>query len=251
MSGIHISMNAWNEFLARILDRFEVKHNFSPEWLVNPGTKRRLKLDRYYPDAGIAIRFAGLSAKGQKQQSDWEVLENQQRDQIREELCKMNSVYLAVIHPVGDPIEQIDKILSTLRRAKASAEKEKKKSARNLEKALLQGRELRSRVNRDPEQMMATLAEGWRDRETNIVANLHSSLPNNGSKPKKGGQKIDLKRLKPRDQVVHERFGPGEIQTISGEGDEAMITITFENAETERQSKTFMASLVADKLRRA
>ncbi|MEM7127478.1 MAG: hypothetical protein AAF702_14195 [Chloroflexota bacterium] len=249
MAGIHISMNAWNEFLARSIESFEPQHNVSPEWLINPGTKRRLKLDRYYPDAGIAIRFAGLTAKGQKRQSDWEVLEEQQRDQIREELCKMHNVFLAVIDPIGDPVKQADKVISSLRRAKRSIEGQKKNIARKIERSMLKASELRSLILRNPEQMMASLAEGWRDRETNIVTELQSAAASNGTQSKKKGRKLNLKKLKPGDQVIHERFGPGKFVSVSGEGDDAMLAITFDNLEAEPQTKTFMASLVADKLR--
>ncbi|MBV7330268.1 hypothetical protein KFU94_18870 [Chloroflexi bacterium TSY] len=97
MSSLYLSMSAWREILARTLDGFEAQDNVSPEWLINPATRRRLKLDRYYPEAGIAIRFAGLTAKGQKRQSDWEILEAEQRDQTRIELCKLHGVHLAIM----------------------------------------------------------------------------------------------------------------------------------------------------------
>ena len=64
--SIPLAMNAWREILARIFDGFKAQDNVSPEWLINPATRRRLKLDRLYPDAGVAIRFAGLTAKGQR-----------------------------------------------------------------------------------------------------------------------------------------------------------------------------------------
>ena len=52
--------NAWREILTRIFDGLEVKLNFSPEWLVNPATNRRLKLDMLCPQVGLAVRLEGL-----------------------------------------------------------------------------------------------------------------------------------------------------------------------------------------------
>ena len=61
---MYTEMNAWREILARTFDGFFEQDNVSPEWLINPATKRRLKLDKFYPEAGLAIRFIGLVAKG-------------------------------------------------------------------------------------------------------------------------------------------------------------------------------------------
>lgn len=250
MSGIHISMNAWNEILARILDDFESQNNVSPDWLINPATKRKLKLDRYYPDAGIAIRFAGLTAKGQKRQDDWQVMEDQQRDQTRVELCKMHDVYLAVLDPIDDPLKQVDKIANSLRRAKKSAEGKRRVLAR-LEKAMSNASDLRSRIARNPEQMMATLAEGWRDREIRMLNELHSASATNGNGSKRRGRKINVAKLKPGDTIRHERFDQGEILEISGDGDDATITIQFGPGEDGNPvQKTFLVSLVADKIRK-
>jgi hypothetical protein len=60
-------VNAWREILARIFADFAAEQNLSPEWLINPETKRPLKLDLVYPEIGLAIRFAGL--RGAKQRA--------------------------------------------------------------------------------------------------------------------------------------------------------------------------------------
>ncbi len=99
MHSIPLAMNAWREVLSRIFEEFTAQDNISPDWLINPATRRRSKLDRYYPDAGVAIRFTGLTAKGQGRQSDRDALETEQRDQTRVELCRMNGVQLAIINP--------------------------------------------------------------------------------------------------------------------------------------------------------
>ncbi len=76
------------KFLLECLSALPPRDNVSPDWLVNPATRRKLKLDIYFVEAGVAVRFVGLTAKGQARQSDWEVLEAEQRDQTRAELCR-------------------------------------------------------------------------------------------------------------------------------------------------------------------
>ena len=53
-------INGWREVLARIFDGFETEYGVTPEWLINPETNRRLKLDCLFPDIGVAVRFVGL-----------------------------------------------------------------------------------------------------------------------------------------------------------------------------------------------
>src|SRR3954469_13383430 len=84
MSNIHVTINGWREMLARILKGFTAQENVSRDWLVNPATKRRPKIDLFSPEANLAFRFIGLTAKGQGRQSEWEVMEEEQRDQTRQ-----------------------------------------------------------------------------------------------------------------------------------------------------------------------
>ena len=250
MSSIYISMSAWREILARTLDGYEAQDNVSPQWLVNPATRRRLKLDRYYPDAHIAIRFTGLTAKGQKRASDWEALEAEQRDQTRTELCKMNGVQLAVISPDEEPLKQIDRYISALSSANRLSEESRagKRGTRTrnpLRKALSGASDLRSRIAKNPEQMMANLAECWRDRETGIASALQQpSLTNgtNGTGAKRRATKF--KAFNAGTPVTHDRFGAGTITAVSGDGEEATVSIDFGGD----QSRTFLISLVEGKL---
>ncbi len=247
MSSMFLAISAWREILARTLNDFDGQDNVSPDWLINPATRRKLKLDRYYPDAGIAVRFAGLTAKGQKRQSDWEALEIEQRDQTRSELCRVNGVQMVIIDPVDDPVKQVDNFVSLLSRASrvmAQSErpdKVKKKLMPALSKARSRLNELRSMIAKNPEQMMANLAESWRDRETGIATELQkASVINNGRT--KGKRKA--KSFSADQRVRHDRFGEGTITGITGEGEEATLSILFDAAE----ERTFLASLVQDKL---
>lgn len=243
--SIHLTMNAWNEILARTFVDFDGQTNVSPDWLINPATKRKLKLDRFYPDAGIAIRFVGLTAKGQRRQSDWDAMETEQRDQTRVELCRVNNVQLAVISPIDEPVKQIDNFVSTLSRASRvlaqskRPDKEKQKLMPALSKSRTQLGDLRSLINKNPEQMMANLAEAWRDREAGMVAELDKLK----REPKKKRKQKTLK-LATEQRVRHERFGEGVVTNLAGSGDDATLSILFDAAE----ERTFLLTLVSDKL---
>ena len=79
-----INTNAWREVLARVFDGFTAQYDVSPEWLVNPETNRRLKLDVLYPNIGVAIRFRGLQGRGWSQRPN---LEEEHKQKVRDYLC--------------------------------------------------------------------------------------------------------------------------------------------------------------------
>jgi hypothetical protein len=240
-------MNAWREIIARIFTDFEAQDNVSPAWLVNPATRRRLKLDKYFPDAGIAIRFTGLKAKGQKRQSDWEALETDQRDQTRSELCRINGVQLAVINPNEDPIKQLDALISTLSRSSRSlAQGDRSAADKNrwmpvLSEARSTAGELRARINKNPEQMIANLAESWRDRETGMVSALEDDQSTQQTTAPVSAGNVDYQTGL---RVHHSYFGDGVITEMNGNGGERMVEVLFD-AEPQR---TFLVSLVQDKM---
>lgn len=247
MSGVYLAMSAWREILARTLDGFEAQDNVSPDWLINPATKRKLKLDRYYPDLSIAVRFVGLTAKGQKRQSDWEVLETEQRDQTRVELCKMNGVQLAIIDPLEDPVKQLDRYARIIHKAHEAATESPrpKKRVTQLNKAKRTLSDLRGRLSKNPDQVIASLAESWRDRETSIATFLQASGADTLKQKNGSAKKVKaLKNLKVNQRVAHDRFGDGVITNIGGDGADPTISILFDGAE----EKSFLASLVLDKL---
>lgn len=239
-----LALNGWREILARVFEGFTAQTNVSPEWLVNPATRRRLKLDYYYPEAGIAARLVGLTAKGQPRQSDWEALEDEQRDQTRAELCRQNGVQLFLIDPLEDPVKQIDtltRLLSRASRTLAQSNRPDRDKARWMP-LLAEARErtatLRSRIDKAPEQMMANLAESWRDREA-------GPPPAPKPPPVPAVKAVAVGKLKAGRRVAHERFGPGVITARSDNGAEAKITILFDG----EQERTFLLALVQDKLR--
>ncbi len=244
MSTIFLTLNAWREILARVFEGFAAQTNVSPEWLVNPATRRRLKLDYYYPDVGIAARLAGLTAKGQPRQSDWEALEEQQRDQTRAEMCRQHDVQLFLIDPAEEMVKQLDlltRLLSRASRTLAQSGRPDRDKARwmpQLAEARERASDLRSRIDKAPEQMAANLAESWRDREA-------APPPAPEPLPMPALTAIAAADLKIGGRVVHERFGPGVITAREGEGAEATVTILFDG----EQERTFLLALVQDKLR--
>lgn len=249
----YLHMNAWREILARGFDGQAMQPNVSPDWLINPATKRRLKLDYLFPGIDVAVRFTGLTAKGQGRRSDWDALEDEQRDQTRVEMCKANGVQLAVIDPQDDPVKQMDGLLTVLSRASrvvAQGDKEKakkKKAMDDLAKVIAETNRIRGNLHTKPEQTLATLAESWRDREAGISTELQQSST-------AAAQKVDtvkavrkFKTLDEGQRVKHTSFGEGVITGLDGEGAEMRISILFDGD----RERTFLAALVADKLEKA
>lgn len=243
----YFAMNAWREILARIFDDTPGQDNVSPPWLINPATRRRLKLDRYYPDVGVAIRFVGLSAKGQRRQSDWEAMETQQRDQIRSELCRINAVQLALIDPNQEPVEQLDGLLRVLARASRMLatgdrpDQEKRAWMPALADARERTSELRALIRKRPGQMMANLAESWRDRESGLMASPAAVPDRREQTDRPGAPPV---KFTPGLRVRHSRFGDGVVTDVNSPKGEATVSILFDAAE----QKTFLVSLLSGKI---
>lgn len=238
---MYTEMNAWREMLARTFEGFVEQDNVSPAWLINPTTKRRLKLDKFYPDAGLAVRFVGLTAKGQRRQSDMEVAETEQRDETRTDLCRQNGVQLVLVDPADDPRKQLDYLLQALTRASrvlaqgSATPAYKQKWMPALHEARNRAHKLHSNLGKNGEQVMATLAESWRDRETGLAMGLQSApaplpVPTKPMMSYRVGQRVN-----------HERFGDGTITQVSEDGN---LSISFDGS----MERTFAAVLVHDKL---
>ncbi len=244
MFNTYLAMNGWHEALARIMEGIPAVDHISPPWLVNPATRRRLKLDRYFEEVGLAVRFVGLLAKGQRRQSDWEELEDEQRDQTRAELCRANGVQLVTINPYEDPVQQMEGLVRGLSRASrlmAQADRparEKQKWMQALSAARSRSEDLLARMRKNPEQVMASLAESWRDREAGLTTPVEAPA----SKPAR--PRTAARALRVEQRVRHTAFGEGVITALHGEGDEATVSILFDGA----QQRTFLAGLVGDKL---
>ena len=242
MSGVYLSISAWREIFERVFTGIPGQDNVTPEWLVNPATSRRLKLDKLYPDVGIAVRFIGLTAKGQGRQSDWEAMETEQRDETREELCRQNGVRLLRIDPDDeDVVKQMDALISALAHANRTQTPSKQSRLTRerritlLNQAYTVASDLRSRIAKAPTQVFASMAEAWRDRELGFAA---------APPPSKPVTRRKTITLRSGQLVHHERFGAGEVVMLDGEGEEQKVTLRFADG----QQRTFLVTLVQDKL---
>ena len=251
MSSAYLSVNAWREIFARVFDDADLQSNVSPDWLINPATRRRLKLDYLCQSVGVAVRFSGLTGKGRRR-GDWEILEEEQRDQTRDELCRLRGVQLAVIDPFDDPVKQMDRFLMVLSRASrmtaldGRTNREKGVSMDALAAAVQSANQLRFTLSRNPEQTVATLAEAWRDREANIATSLQEAAAVKAPQPTRSQQQA-LAQIACGQRIVHTHFGDGVVTEVSREGVDKRIKILFDGD----QERTFLASLLADKLEAA
>ena len=234
---------AWREVLERVLGQFESQENVKPEWLINPGTGRRLKLDLLYPEVGIAIRFTGLQGKRKRRRSDWEQLEEEQREQNRAELCRLNGVALVVINLTApEPrrvLNELEQALSAASRRVATGTLPKRQKAALMEKLDASRRtlaQLRSQL-KQPEDL-ALFAELWRDRETAAVTAAQAAAQADQST----AGRLSPRKYREGMRVRHLVFGLGVVERIHP--NDARVTVLFADGV----QRTFLASLVANKL---
>ncbi len=95
--------NAWLEIMEQILGEFQVTNNVTSDWLVDGEAGRRLKVDRLYPELGLAIRFKGsLSVARSARLDEIDLMEEAARDEIRARLCRQAGIALLVIDAESD-----------------------------------------------------------------------------------------------------------------------------------------------------
>ena len=239
----YLYLMGWNEILARVFEDFVTEKNTSPDWLINPATKRKLKLDYLFPEIGIAIRFTGMKARGQRRRkSDWEELEEKARNETRKELCRLHNIDLVLIHPADPfPAEQLKQLqisLDSARRRIAKAKKKKDQThiLEKLHRAHTQLETIRRHINK-PEDL-TLYAESWRDREAQAIAELQQAASTQPTR------KINPNRLKIGQKVKHSHFGVGRVTAIDKDQDDTYITIDF----VSKGERKFALSLLAGKL---
>jgi hypothetical protein len=233
-------VNGWREVLARIFEGFDAELNLSPEWLINPETNRRLKLDYLYRDVNLAIRFVGLEGSGPKRRkSDQEVVAEQEREDAREAVCREHGVVLVSIDPDDEPRNALRRLESGLARSAAQlAQNGKVPHARKqalmplLSQARRRAGEFTTKLT-VPEKL-GIYAEMWYDRQANLAAQAPATGRRSGPPP----------AFRQGMEVYHQRFGAGEITAIRPEGNDMNISVRFRDGS----ERMFLASLVADKL---
>jgi len=95
--------SAWLEIIEQILGEFHAVDNATPDWLVDADTGRRLKVDKLYPELGMAIRFKGsISAPQSAALDEIDLMDAIARDEIRARLCHQAGIALVVINADSD-----------------------------------------------------------------------------------------------------------------------------------------------------
>jgi hypothetical protein len=238
--GMQANMvNGWREVLARIFDGFVTEYGLTPEWLVNPDTNRRLKLDCFYPEIGLAVRFVGLEGTTRKQRkSDEEVMAEDAREQARAAVCKAHGVVLVSIDPDGEPRVALRntemglaRASSQLAQSTAASQAQKQKLMPLLGQARRRAGEFTTKLT-VPEKL-SIYAEMWWYRQANLAAQAPAKAPARSAPRFEVGM-----------DVYHERFGTGQVTAIERDGGDVKITVDFVEAGV----RSFYASLAAGKL---
>lgn len=232
-------VNGWREVLARILDGFDAEFNVSPEWLINPDTNRRLKLDYLYRDINLAVRFVGLEGTQQRRRkSDEETQAEQEREDARDQVCREHGVVLVSIDVDDDPRNALRHLETALSRATAQL-------AQNADVPHARKRELmpvlsvaRRRAGEYTPKLtvpekLNVYAEMWYERQTNLAQQAPDRKASGPPPAFRAGM-----------DVYHQRFGPGQITEIRPEAKDMTITVNFMDGSV----RDFIASLVSGKL---
>lgn len=223
--------NAWRELFARIFEDVETNLNVSPEWLVNPATRRHLKLDMLYPKIGVAVRFEGLQGKNRRQRPSLEEeIQQRSRDNARVEMCRKHGIELIVVDTASeDPKANFQEIDLGLSRAGEQV------NTLKLQQTLRQARTTASTIARrvKTNNDLSIYADLWEDRQYRLA----EPDPIPASKPPRATFITGM-------AVEHTTFGPGVVIAVAHSTDDTLVTIDFVTAG----QKTLAASLVGGKL---
>ena len=230
--------NAWREILHRIFVGFASQENVTPDWLVNPETGRRLKVDRHYPDAGIAFRFTGGTGNRKAPMSEQEVEEEARRDAIRQQLCNTAGITLITIDLYeSEPSKVLPEIRSALSRAARLLAQSRRPQAvkADLTQRLAKARQSCDRLAPRVRGMgdLGLYAQLWEDRQYVRRDEPASKPPAVKSNPFKPGMRVE-----------HERFGDGRVVDIQKDAADPAIKVAFDDGS----ERAFMLSLVVGKM---
>ena len=230
------AVNGWREVLARVFAGLDAEYGLTPEWLVNPGTNRRLKLDYFFREIAVAVRFVGLEGSGsRRRKTDDEVAAEAQREQARAAVCKEHGVVLVSIDPDNEPRAGLRSLEMGLARASAQLAQS---SIPHQRKSTLMPRlsEARRRAGEFTLRLkgledLNRYAEMWWDRQADLATQLLAKTPPALRRSYRVGMTVE-----------HERFGPGQIIGIQPEDGDIKVTIDFVEAGV----RSFYASLLDD-----
>jgi hypothetical protein len=234
-----INTNAWREILMRVFDGFTAQYDVTPDWLVNPETNRRLKLDVLYPEIGIAIRFHGLQGRDRRQRPSLEEEQQQKvRDAARADLCADHGISLVSIDVVaGEPkaiMRELAMALSNTNRRLAKSDLPSSRKGVLIEQ-VSQARsrldDIARRVRRREDLKLYN--ELWQDRQYTVMLD-----------PEPNSSNGKTQNYTPGMAVRHTAYGDGVVQDVRLDGEDNLITVRFSDGT----NKIFAASLVTDKL---
>lgn len=230
-----LQTNAWREIFARIFQDVETKFNISPEWLVNPATNRRLKLDMLYPTLGVAVRFEGLQGKHQRRRPTLEEeVQQHTRDNARVVQCEAHGIALIVVDThQPEPKTTFQEIDVQLSRAGQHLE------TTGHREAIRQARATAASISRRIKTLadLKLYADLWEDRQYKDIP-----PPEPATNPSSS-----VSHFTTGMSVEHTAFGPGVVLVVTPSEDDTLVTVDFVTAG----QKTLAASLVGDKLRPA
>jgi hypothetical protein len=234
------TVNGWREVLARVFAGFDAEYGLTPEWLVNPDTNRRLKLDYFFREIAVAVRFVGLEGtERRRRKSDDEIASEAQREQARAAVCRQHGVVLISVDPDGEPRTALRDLEMGLARASAQlarssmAHTRKQALMPHLSEARRRAGEFTTRL-KDP-RTLNLYAEMWRDRQADLATQVPVPAPPARPRAFRVGMAVE-----------HERFGPGQIVGVQPEDGDVKVTVDFTTAGV----RSFYASLLdAAKLR--
>ncbi|MGQ9500451.1 MAG: hypothetical protein ACUVSF_02680 [Anaerolineae bacterium] len=234
------NLNAWREILARVLEGFAVQYDVMPEWLVNPDTNRRLKLDAVYPEIGLAIRFQGLQLGGRlRRLSLEEEYQQQQREQARMQLCREHGIRLVQIDVLGSEpasvFQELRAALSDITRRIAQSPRAQQRKAALIERvsaARSRLEEISRRVSRP--QDLQVYADLWHDRQ--FIADAAASE----TQPAENAEHSYTTGM----AVRHVDFGDGYVVSVREDVTGRLVTVMFEDGI----QRTFAVHLVSRKM---
>ncbi len=234
------NLNAWREILARVFEGFAERRDVTPEWLVNPDTNRRLKLDVVYPEIGMAIRFAGLQVGNRRRRLSLDEESKQRvRDTARVRICLEHSIHLVQIEVMaGEPAPALHELRMAMgdasRRLAHSHRPHRQKAA--LMERLSQARsrldDIARRVRRAED--LRLFAELWQDRQYAALAPPSQETASAAAPVEYAAGMA----------VRHSTFGEGYVVAVQRETAGQLITVCFQDGVLRK----FAAHLVGDKM---
>jgi len=232
-------LNAWREVLARVFDGFAERRDVSPEWLINPETNRRLKLDVVYPEIGVAIRFTGIQAGGRPRRPSLEEERQQEvRDQARTRLCQEHGIALVQIDVLstdpGPTVQNLRMALSDASRRLAQGRRPQAEKAALIER-ISQARSRLEEIGRRLRNAndLRVFNDLWQDRQ--YAAAPAAAAPRD---------QAATPSYTPGMAVQHVTFGRGYVTRVQPDAMGPLISVLFEDGV----ERTFAAHLLGDRM---